>query len=182
MRIRFVCKKSIQGIGGVVILALFLLPRTARAETGEAYNWIGQLGQIAFTQGGAASLPGYVISSMRGGSISPIMQFVLVNSLMNKCIKDTYSFYPRRRDPYQLASAKFQYGMCRINKCFQQAMLLLVLPQLSGRTQYGGQPAQQSGGQIGAALAQSFQQQNGCGNNGNDKGISAQLLQAFGVK
>jgi len=152
----------------------------ARAETSSAYSWIAGLGNISFTQGGAAQMPGYVVGSMRDGNISPIMQFVLVNSMMNQCIKDTYNYYPRRRDPFALATAKFNYGLCRINKCFQQGMLVMLLPQLSGKSQYGGADAKDSGQQMGALLAQSFSQGDGCSSgNSSDKGISSALIQAF---
>lgn len=164
-------------------LLLFVHSTPARAEVSQAYNWIGGLGNISFTQGGAAQIPGYVVGSMRDGNISPIMQFVMVNSMMNQCIKDTYNYYPRRRDPFQLASAKFSYGLCRINKCFQQGMLIMILPQLSGKSQYGGADGQDSGQQMGMLLAQGFSQGDGCSSgNSNDKGISQALMQAFQSK
>jgi len=164
-----------------ILLLAFSLTVTARAEdAGQAYSYIANLGQMSFSQGGAVSIPGYVLGSMRSGQVSPLMQFVLVNSMMNKCIKDTYNFYPRRRDPFQLANAKFAYGVCKIQKCYQQGMLLLLLPKLSGRSQYGGADGQSSGQQTGALLAQAFAGGAKCGGSSNDSGISAALLQAFG--
>lgn len=156
---------------------LFLASTPALGETAQAYQWIAQLGKLSFNKGGAANIPGFVVGAMRSGDISPVMQFVMVNSLMNKCIKDTYAGYPRRRDPFKLASAKFSNGLCRINKCFQQGMLILLLPQLSGKQRYGGEAGKQSGGEMGKLLAQSFQKNGAC--PGGDQAMSQALLQAF---
>lgn len=164
----------------LILVGFVLLPcAEVKAETGNAYNWISQLGRITFSQGGAAFLPGGVVSAVSQGSISPIMQFVLVNSMMNQCIKNTFPQYPRRRDPFPLAAAKFANGLCLIKKCFQQGMLLMILPQLSGASRYGGQSGQQGGQQMGAVLAQAFTKKDDACGGGSDPGIAQALLSAF---
>ncbi len=138
-----------------------------RPSAGNPFQYIAGLGPIVFNRGGGAFLPLSVLQSLAQNSVSPIQQFVLVNNLMTKCTKDVIEKNtPNIRDPYVVAKAKFEYGLCRIKKCFQQGMLILVLPELqssSSNNQDGS-----GGSSTGAILAQAFQKDGGCDGKGGD--------------
>lgn len=170
-----------------LVVGLVIWGSLSKGETAEAQGWISQLGQVGFQPSGAAMLPPAVISSMREGDISPIMQFVLASHMMNSCVKDVTKpgAYPKRRDPYVVAKAKFDYGICRIKKCFQQAMLMLILPQMSSNERNGGSSdpgTQDSSQNLGMVMAQAFQKDKGCtggSGSGSSSGISSGITGAM---
>ena len=164
------------------IWSLFFLSIFAhRAAAESAYNYIASQSPISFSQGGAALIPSGVLQPIANGQISPIMQFVLVNSMMTKCIKNAAKDVPARREAFVSANAKFTNGYCKIRKCFEQGMLMGMLSQLSSNPNYGGSSdeSERNGSQMmGLVLAQSFQKENGCG-GASDSGINPALLQAI---
>ena len=166
-----------------VVAAAFLGATDARAERpGDTnpYAYIARMGNITFNQAGAAFLPLSVLRGMRDGQISPILQFVVANNLMTQCTKEVLKRPPDIRDPYKVAAAKFNYGMCRIKKCFQQGMLMMILPQLSRNTSRGGgaTSAERQGSlQMGQIFAQAFQRDEKC--DGQGTGIDPFLLAVF---
>ena len=174
------------GIAVLLFLAAVLSLSEARGErpddNGNPLGWINSLGKIGFTQGGAALVPGGVLRSLEGGQVSSISQYVLVNSLMNKCTKQAISEYPRRRDPYPMARAKFDHGVCRIQMCFQQGVLMTMLPQLSAIQKNGGAvdtSIRDQSQKLMLLLISQFSQQQGCDGQqgtGIDPGF-AQILQ-----
>lgn len=153
------------GIAAFILVAGFLIafaPNEARAERPSASNplqYIGQLGQMGFAQGGGVFLPTAVLQSMGDGNISPIMQYVLVNTMFNQCIKDIKKYTPKERDPFTVAKSKYTYGICRLNRCIQQGMLVLALPLLAEDEDAGGSAFAQ-------ALAQGFEGAESCGGQG----------------
>lgn len=170
-------------IFAIGILSLFI-STSARAERpGDTnpYSYIVNQGQIAFSQGGGAFLPISVLQGLQQGSLSPVMQFVLVNQVMNQCITKVLQQVPYRRDGFVIANKKFTQGFCKIRKCFDEAMLLEILPQMSQNANFGGSPDAQnraSAQQMGLVLAQSFQKDTGC-TAGADNGLDPSLLAAF---
>lgn len=157
-------------LGGALAVA-FLLAAPAKAErptTNDIYSYLAQAGQITFNKAGGAFLPIAVLRGMKNGQISPILQFVLVNNLMTQCIKSVLEAPPGIREPYVVAKAKFDYGLCRLTQCFKQGMLIMVLPALSGKSGTGGKGVAQ-------ALATGFKQQEGCDGSG-DSGMDPMLF------
>ena len=141
-------------------------------------QYIGSLGQLTFSQGGGAFLPGSVLQSMRSGQISPIMQFVLLTNMMNQSVKKSLSLVPDIRHPYVVAKAKFDYGICVIKKAFEEGMVIAMLPKLSNNRDYGGynDPAEQQANQQQAlAMAQAFQKDASC-SDGADSGFDPMIL------
>lgn len=163
-------------IGILGFLAVASSPAFAERPTADLFPWLIRLGPIAFNKGGGAFLPASVLSGLRQGQVSPVLQFVMVNNLMAKCVKDTLNYTPDIRDPYVVAKAKFDYGLCRIKKCFQQGMLIMILPQLSS---HSGDGQDQSGAsQQGLILAQAFKKDPACDGQGGD-GLDPMLLAAL---
>ena len=167
------------------IFALCFVAATAEAETRpEATNplsWIAQLGPIAFSQSGGAFLPLNVLQAMQQGNVSPIMQFVMGNSLMTQCVREVEKKYPDRRDPYVVAAQKFQAGICRLQKCFQTVTLISLLPALQGAPATGDTSGGQTSGgsnEMAMTLMNSFKQQEGCDGSG-DSGIDPAILMLF---
>lgn len=163
----------------IVLRGLFLIglavclfgSKQARAEN-DMYQWLMHLGPINFSQGGGAFLPTGILSAMRNGQMSPIMQFVTMNHTMNKCIESVLKkpYPPLERDPYLVAKKKFDYAICRIKKCWQNAMLISMLPLMSGG---GGDAA------MGPLLAQAFQKDKACDGSGGG-GIDPNILILLG--
>ena len=150
-------------------IVLAFAPKEARAErptTSNPLQYIAQLGPIGFAQGGGAFLPQAVLQSMVQGTVSPIQQYVLVNSMFNQCIKDVKKYTPNERDPFTVAKSKYTYGICRLQKCMQQGMLVLALPLLAQDDGMSG---------YGQALAAAYQDSEGCGGEG--PAIDPALLQ-----
>lgn len=137
-------------------------------------QWLVGLGPITFNTAGGAFLPLPVLQSLQQNSVSPVLQFVTATNLMNRCTADVIqNSTPDIRDPFVVATAKFTYGLCRIKKCYEQGMLILLLPQMQ-------QDSQGSSSEI-ALFAQQFQndpacdQQNGQGGSGGG-GIDPNIL------
>lgn len=167
---------------GVLSLFISLEARAERPGETNPYNYIVNQGQVAFSKGGGAFLPLSVLSGLKSGQISPVMQFVLVNQVMNQCIKKVLQEVPYRRDPFVIANKKFTRGFCKIRKCFDEGMLLQILPQMSSNASYGGSADAQdrSGAQMmGFVLAQAFKKEDGC-EQGSDNGLDPSLIAAFG--
>ncbi len=140
----------------IAIVSCFSLPFKAECGDADFYSWLMNMGKITFRSGGGAFLPSGVLQTMRYGNISPIMQFVMMNHTMNECIEAILKppFLPLERDPYLVAKKKFDYGVCRIKKCWQNGMLIQMLPLLKGGL--GGS------NDIAMVLAQAFQQDESC--------------------
>jgi hypothetical protein len=156
---------------------------TARPADSGLLNYLQGLGPINFSQGGGAFLPLQVLTAMKEGDVSPLMQFVLVNHLMNSAVKEAQKLVPGRRDPFTVASAKFQLGLCKIQKAFQQGMLMALLPALSDKDEYGGSsdPGVRAGSsQQGLMLSQAFQKNENCA--GDDNGFDPMMLAMFAKK
>lgn len=153
-----------------------------RPTDSNAYSYLVNAGQVAFSKGGGAFLPMSVLQSLQGGSLSPVMQFVVVNQVMNQCIQKVLKEVPFRREPYIVANKKFARGYCKIRKCFNEGILLQILPQMSSNPSYGGsEDAQDRAGAqaMGLALAQAFNKEASC-ESGADNGMDPSLIAAFG--
>lgn len=141
-----------------------------RPTTTSPYSYIAQLGRVGFGRGGAAYLPTAVIKQQISPGISPVMQFILVNHLMNQCVESARSMAPGKLESYGSAKSKFTYGVCRLQHCFEQGLLLTALAR-------GGDSQDKAGQQQKAAiLASAFQSQGGC--DGSSSGIDSALVQA----
>jgi len=171
---------SCTGIQKFIFGIAALVCASAAAERPDAdniYQYIAGLGPITFNKAGGAFLPLAVLNGLKQGKVSPIMLFVLSNNMMNKCVEDVVKAVPDIRDPYTVAKAKFEYGVCRIKKCFQQGTLVLLLPQLSSNERAGGSSDEQdrsSAQQTGVMLAQAFKKDPGC--DGASDGMDPMLL------
>ena len=145
----------------------------ARPQSSDPASFISQLGPVLFSQGGGALLPLSVLSGVRNGRIPPMMQFVLMNHMMNSCVKDVIKHHPQRRDPYVRAKAVFDEGLCRIKKCYQQAMVMGLLSGASDNPGNGGSanPARRQANQQQALLMlTAFQKDEGCSGGNEDGG------------
>ncbi len=154
---------------------------TAQAEqrpyAPSASGWISDLGSATFSDAGGMFLPLSVIDGMKSGSLSPIIQFALINHTIDQCTKQAISKTPDVRAPFVVAQATFVWGVCLMQSCLKNILLMQLIPLLSQK--YGTQSDQQSAQQQGAVLAQSFQQAPGC-NGAGDSGIDPMLAAAFG--
>lgn len=168
---------------GGFLLSLFV-SGPARAQT--VNDWIASLGSIGFTQGGAAQIPTGVLQSLQNGSVSPVMQYVLLNSTLNQAIQQSLSQTPDARLPYTAALEKYNWGICNIQKSFQTNMLLVMLPKSSQVTQNGGSSSDQVRATylaIALSMAQryldpSHPENKGCDpNNSSDLGFDSNILQ-----
>ncbi len=160
------------GISGLILIAS-LFSQNAHAERPSLNGmspdqYIMQLGSPAFTQGGGMFLPEELLNSLRGGDTSMIMQYVLINNLMNKCAADVKRYTPKQSDPFTVAQSKFKYAQCRLQSCQAQGMLVLALPLLSDVASAGGSAEEASGNRAYAqALAQGLSGQQSCGGSGS---------------
>ncbi len=163
-----------------LIAMLLFLSLAAQAEnrptSGNPLQFISDLGPPAFSNAGGVFLPLSVVDGLKQGSVSPIMQFVLVQHTINSCTKNVLSKTPGIRDPYTVALATFQWGVCFMTSCLKNVLLLQMIPLLSQN--YGDATDQASAKQQGLVMAQAFQRQEGCGAQG-DAGIDPAILQAF---
>jgi hypothetical protein len=162
----------------LVAMALFA-SRPARAEQNSAgvYDWIMNLGQVTFNAGGGAFLPTGVLNSMRYGQISPIMQFVTANHIMNSAIANALrpQLVPLQRDPFLVAQKKFTYGLCMIKKGWQNAVAFVTLSTIQQNNSFGGGDQQ-----IAQVLISSFQKDPACDGTGGG-GLDPNLLRLAGV-
>lgn len=161
---------------GVLALFCFSAYSENRPNSGNPLQFISGLGDLAFSSSGGVFLPLSVVSGMKEGSISPIMQFVLVQHTINSCTKNVISKTPGIRDPYTVAVATFKWGVCFMTSCLKNVMLLQLIPLLSNK--YGSDTDQAAAKQQGATIAAAFGQQEGCGAAG-DPGLDPALIQAF---
>jgi len=163
---------------GMVAFALFASrPALAEQNSAGVYDWIMNTGQITFNSGGGAFLPTGVLNAMRYGQISPIMQFVTANHIMNSAIANALrpQLVPRQRDPFLVSQKKFTYGLCMIKKGWQNAVSFLTLSAIQANNSFGG--GQQ---QIAQVLIASFQKDPACdGSQGG--GLDPNILQLAGV-
>lgn len=107
------------------------------------------------------------------------MEFVLVDHVFNQCVINTYKTIPARRDPFVVAAQKFAYGVCEIKKCFQNAMVMVLLPQMSCNPNVGGSqdPQQRQGAQQSALLLlQVFQKDPACDGSNGGNAIDPNLI------
>ncbi len=162
-----------------------MTPNEARAEsrpsTNNVYGYINSFATPLFNRAGGVFLPLQVISALRQGNVSLISLFVLANNIMNKAVEQVLSQTPDIRDPYVVAKARFEWGICFLQKQFQQGTLILLLPQLSSNSRFGGsgdEQDRQAAQQQGAMLAQAFGKSGGCDGSGNN-GLDPQLVAAF---
>lgn len=147
-----------------------------RPTTGNPLQFISGLGDLAFSSAGGVFLPLSVVSGLKQGHISPIMQFVLVQHTINSCTKNVISKTPDIRDPYVVSLATFKWGVCFMTSCFKNILILQMIPLLSSG--YGNENDQKQAKIQGLFLANSFKSQPGCGAQG-DPGIDPALIQAF---
>lgn len=166
--------------------ALSALSRAERPTASTAQNFILQGQSPGFSPSGAAYLPSTVLQAMKAGQLSPVMQFALVNQMMNKCIADVVQKYPARRDSYVTAKQKFDDGQCRIEKCYQQGVLLMMLPQLSTVSGAGGAAdaqLRQAAAASALQFANAFKRSKACGASGGaDGGIDPAYFTLFGSR
>ncbi len=158
------------------LLSLFL-SSPARAEN--SLQYIQSLQPIPFSQGGAALIPGQVLSSLTSGAISPVAQYVLVNHLMSSAIKEAIKKAPGSRLPYVQAKTLFEKGICSLTKTFQTGLVVALMPQMSSIRQNGGSndPGVRQAKQAQAlAMAQAFAGAEGCDGNSNDSGFDTAII------
>jgi hypothetical protein len=150
----------------------------SRPTASNPLGYIGSLGAMTFGQSGGAFLPMSVIGAMKDGKISPVMQFVAMNHMMDGCIVDTVKRgKPGQREPYVVANAKFVYGICKIKKCFNQAMLVSLLSAQSENESAGADEGNEA---FGLAFAQATQKDPSCdGQDDENGGMDPMLLMAF---
>ncbi len=167
-----------------IFFFLALLTSFVHAETrpgGDITSYLQNLGPITFSQGGGAFLPMSVLSGMSSGKVSPIVQFYITNDMINKCAKDVLANgAPGQLEPYVSAHAKWEKAQCKMTKCYNQAYLTSLLPQMSSNTAYGGSAdagARESNKNLGLVLAQAFQKQDKCVDG--DEGLDPQLIAFF---
>jgi len=166
---------------GVFFLALFI-NNPARAETIPSDQVLSALGgQIRFTNGGAPQINRQVLQYMRNGQVATTTQFVVLNQVLMDSVTTVSSgaSLPTDRSPYVVAKAKFDAGLCIINKAFQNALVLALVPQISSVRQNGGDndPAVQKAKQQQAlAMAQAFSGVRGCDPQSQESGFDQNLL------
>lgn len=167
--------RSLALLAALTLAFLYAKPAQAESNAADVYGWIMNMGRITFNSGGGAFLPTGVLNAMRYGQISPIMQFVTMNHLLNQCIANSLrpQIVPRLRDPYLVAQKKFQYGLCMVKKCWQNGMLVSLLPTLSR----GGA---EDNSQLASLLAASFQKDPACDGSGGG-GLDPNLLVLLGL-
>lgn len=154
-------------IGFLVGTASFATnPRPANQDV---LNWLTTLGGVNVTDGGTLLLPQNVLSSQFQGKIPPILQFAMQNHLMNRCTEKAISLAPNRRTPFIPSFGAFDAGLCILSKCFQQEMLMMVLPQLSAGL------GNASGKDVVTSMLSAFTQSDSC-NDSQDKGIDPLLI------
>ena len=165
-------------------ILFFLLTGFLHAEQNSGLDlssFLSQNGPLSFSSGGTASLPAGILSGMSNGKVSPIIQFYITNDIINKCAKDVLAKgTPAMLDPYVAADFKWKAAQCKLEKCYQQAWLVSILPQLSSNEAYGGSsdPGQRdSSKNLGLVLGQVFQKKGDCVDG--DDGIDPQLLAFF---
>jgi hypothetical protein len=150
-------------INRLLVLSFFITAASLHAE--DPYSYIIGAGSPQFSAGGAVVVPPPVLGAMKNGQISPIMQFVLMNNTVSSCVKKVQKEFPYRRDSFQTASAKFNAGYCKIRKCFDQAMMMAMLPELSKQPQAGGSgdpQDQQQSQMMGLVMSQAFSKEGSC--------------------
>lgn len=148
-----------------------------RPSATNPYSYIAGAGDMAFSTSGAAYLPSSVYKAQRDEKLSPMLQFVLANQMMTKCVEDVQKQHPGRRDPYVVAKQRYDYGTCRIKKCFQQGFLTMLLPDLTAKPSVAseGEDSKKSGAQMAQVLATAFKKDGACdGSSGG--GIDPMLL------
>jgi hypothetical protein len=126
-------------LGGFLLSLLMSCP--AKAET----NPFG----FSFSQTGTAFIPLPLLQALRQNSISPVMQYAVLNSLLNQSIQDALSQGPAARDPFVVAQQKYCWGISNLTQTFQTALITSLLPQFSS------DPSAQAQAQaLASALAQ----------------------------
>lgn len=162
-----------KNITTLLIIASLTISFHAKCDDANFYEWLMRMSRITFSAGGGAFLPIDVLHAMRYGDISPIMQFVLMNHIMNECIEAILKapFLPLQRDPYLVAKKKFDYGLCRIKKCWQNAMLIQMLPLMRSG----------SGAQIAVVLANAFLEDEAC-DGGKGGGFDPNLIRYYPIE
>ena len=164
-----------------LLFLLGLAPNYALAERSDAANfsqWIVQMGQVGFSQGGGAYLPSSVLQAMYNGQVPLIQQYAVVNNMFNQCMVDIEKYRPSQSDSYQVAKSKFQYAMCRLQACQQQGLLILALPLLSDNPAAGGastSASQAANEAMVTGLAQGFANTASC--SGSGSAMDSLLLQ-----
>lgn len=158
---------------GGFLLSLFI-SGPARAES------VTDLGSISFSSGGAAQFTDRVLQSLQNGSVSPVLQYVLLNNTMTQAIEQSLAQTPDTRLPYTAALEKFNWGICNLTKSFQTSMVLTLLPQTSANRQSGGSNdplVRQAKLQQALSMATEFSKDRGCDNsNSNDSGFDSAIL------
>ena len=153
----------------------------SRPNVGDINDYLAKLGPMTFSQGGGAFLPINVLSGMSQGKVSPIVQFYITNDMINKCAKDVMANgSPSQTEPYVSAKAKWDKAQCKMTKCYNQAYLTSLLPQMSSNTAYGGSSdagQREANKNLGLVLAQAFQKQDKC--TDGDDGMDPQLIAFF---
>jgi hypothetical protein len=163
---------------GGFLLSLFI-SGPARAQSVD--DWISSLGSISFSSGGAAQFTDGVLQSLQNGSVSPVLQYVLLNNTMTQAIEQSLAQTPDTRLPYTAALEKFNWGICNLTKSFQTSMVLTLLPQTSANSKRGGSNdpgVRQAKLQQALSMATEFSKDRGCDNsNSNDSGFDSAILQ-----
>jgi len=118
---------------------------------------------------------------MTNGQVATTTQFVILNQVLMDSVTTVSSgaSLPTDRSPYVVAKAKFDAGLCIINKAFQNALVLALVPQISSVRQNGGDndPAVQKAKQQQAlAMAQAFSGVRGCDPQSQESGFDQNLL------
>ena len=170
-------------LGRALILGAFLLSlmlsSPARAESDLLNNFWGGINQINFNQSGASFIPLNVVQPMSNGDISPLLQYVALNKLLNKAIKDAMAKTPAPRDPYVVAKQKWDFGICQLTQTYKTMQVMVMLPQMSNQKQNGGSndvAIRQAALTQALALAQAMAGSKGCDPNSNDSGFDSQFL------
>lgn len=151
-----------------------------RPQAGDFYQWLSNSGRVGFSPNGAVYLPQNVYSGFTRGRVSPIMQFAITNHMMTSCIQDLLKRPPTRRSAYVRSKATFDSAVCRVTKCFQQALMLTFLSSLSENQRVGGSTdPQERGTSRSQALSflTAFQKDEGCNAGGGGDALDPMLLQ-----
>jgi hypothetical protein len=167
---------------GGFLLALFI-SNPARAEgtidTERILRLLAQ--QSQFNSGGTLQLNREFLRYMQNGQVAPATQFIALNQVLVDAVKTVNggSHLPTARSPYVVAKARFDQGLCIVNKAFQNALVLALVPQMSSVRENGGDNdpgVRQAKQQQALAMATAFSRMRGCDPESESSGFDQGLL------
>lgn len=126
-----------KNISYLVFIFSILVTLRAFAET-SVQSYIKSMPNVQVSDKGGVFLPPAVYKAMGSNQVSDVQQFALAQNIMNSCVRKVISAPFDQRTPYVEAAKAFENGKCRISRCYQQAMLVSLLPMLVGNKAGGG--------------------------------------------